>query len=190
MALLQHEINELNIKYRNEIRAATGLDDQRERWALAARKFEPVIDEKRKQIESELLPHQFERLSQLEMQKNLHPQLDSTFSVLRIRDLQLSELQESKIKALAATLDEEMENEARKMREKLIKMREDAKSQIMNELTREQHEQYDKLMGPILENSSTLIRWFQAEEAKQRIKRREKVQEYLKLHSEQEDDPN
>jgi hypothetical protein len=121
---------------------------------------EPGFQRYEDEISKILLPHQFSRLRQLQIQKIIQLSYDSKFGASRLaRLLNLTDEQKQNIEKQSAQFDEEMRNELDEALKRMRVLRETHREKILSEFSVEQVRKYEKLVGPEFLGPSTITSW-------------------------------
>ncbi len=116
-------------------------DERREKFGEIRTKMEALNADTEKQLEKVLLPHQLERLKQIDLQTKLRYRGSSALTGGDVaKALNLTDEQREKLEKRAAEVQEELQTKIRELQA-------DARKKMLDVLTPEQQAQLEKLMG-------------------------------------------
>ena len=147
----QQQLDKLGDELRDEIRTEMrdmfgqmrDLDDdeRRERFDEIRARMEEIRKDAESRVEKVLLPHQFERLKQIDVQARLQRQGAGALTSGQLAEtLSLTPDQQEKLQARAEEVQREMDEQIRQLRA-------DARNKLLEVLTAEQRAKLDALMG-------------------------------------------
>lgn len=120
-------------------------DERRERFGEIRSKMEEMTADIDARLKKSLLPHQYERLKQIDLQTRMRQRGESGLSSGAIADaLELTDAQREKLQQRAEEVREEL-------REKIRQAQAEAREKMMEVLTPEQKAKLDELMGDTFE---------------------------------------
>ena len=139
--------DEMRNKVRDQMRDAFSQaqnlsDDERQaKFGEIRTKMEALSAETEKQLDKVLLPHQLERLKQIDLQTKLQTRGSSALTSGDVaKALNLTDEQRDKLEKRAAEVQEELQT-------KIKQLQADARKKMLDVLTPDQQAQLDKLMG-------------------------------------------
>jgi Spy/CpxP family protein refolding chaperone len=116
-------------------------EDRRARFDEIRTKFETINKDMEKKLDGVLLPHQLERLKQIDLQNKMRQRGASALTGGDIAEaLNLSDEQRDKLEKRAAEVQEELQT-------KIKELQADARKKMIDVLTPEQQVQLQKMMG-------------------------------------------
>ena len=116
-------------------------DERRAKFGEIRTKMESLNADTEKQLEKVLLPHQLERLKQIDLQTKLRYRGSSALTGGDVaKALNLTDEQREKLEKRAAEVQEELQTKIRELQT-------DARKKMLDVLTPEQQSQLEKLMG-------------------------------------------
>jgi Spy/CpxP family protein refolding chaperone len=118
-----------------------GDDERRERFEEIRARLEEANADAEKRLEKVLLPHQFERLKQIDLQSRLQQRGAAALTSGELADtLNLTDDQRAKLEQRAEEVQQELE-------EKIQQLRIEARNKLLDVLTAEQRAKLESLMG-------------------------------------------
>ncbi|HEX3600879.1 MAG TPA: hypothetical protein VHU84_12095 [Lacipirellulaceae bacterium] len=115
--------------------------DRRAKFDEIRKKFESINSDMEKKLDGVLLPHQMERLKQIDLQNKIRQRGANALTSGDVADaLNLSDDQRDKLEKRAAEVQEELQTKIRELQA-------DARKKMIDVLTPEQQAQLQKLMG-------------------------------------------
>lgn len=116
-------------------------EDRRARFAEIRTKMESLNADMEKQLEKVLLPHQLERLKQIQLQSQVQQRGASALTSGDVaKALNLSDEQREKLEKRAAEVQDDLQKQIRQLQA-------DARKKMLDVLTSDQRAQLDKMMG-------------------------------------------
>jgi len=117
-------------------------EERRERMASMREEMEEITAGVSDQVKEVLLPHQYERLQQIQVQQQVTRQgMGGAISGALAEKLGLTEEQQEQMAAKARELQAEIQ-------EKTAQLRQEAQDELLGMLTSEQRAQIEEMMGP------------------------------------------
>ena len=133
-------------------------DDARE---LVTEKLNSAFVAAKSTLEEVLLPHQLARLNQIHQQKRIEPLRDATFGLIKLSDeLELTDKQIKEVEIVAKRNDQLFQKRINEMRSEIIEMRSNMRVEVMQILTDEQRQQYDRNFGVEFLKPYWITHWF------------------------------
>ena len=139
--------DELRDKAREEMRGMfeemrdLSDEERRERFGEIRTRFEKINADMEAELKKSLLPHQFERLKQIDLQARMQRGGTSALTSGEVGDaLALTDEQREKLEQRAAEVREELQGQIRQLQA-------DARKKVLDVLTSEQRAKLEKLMG-------------------------------------------
>jgi Spy/CpxP family protein refolding chaperone len=116
-------------------------DERRAKFGEIRTKFEAINADFEKQLDKVLLPHQLERLKQIDLQNKIQQRGASAITSGDVaKALKLTDEQREKLEKRAVEVQEELQTKIRQLQA-------DARKKMLDVLTPEQQAQLDKMMG-------------------------------------------
>ncbi len=116
-------------------------EDRRARFAEIRTKMESLNADMEKQLEAVLLPHQLERLKQIQLQSQVQQRGASALTSGDVaKALNLTDDQREKLEKRAAEVQDDLQKQIRQLQA-------DARKKMLDVLTSDQRAQLDKMMG-------------------------------------------
>jgi Spy/CpxP family protein refolding chaperone len=116
-------------------------EERRAKFGEIRAKFEEINADAEKQLAKELLPHQMERLKQIDLQTKIRYRgADALTSGDIAKTLNLTDEQRDKLEKRAAEVQQELQTQIRQLQA-------DARKKMLDVLTADQRAQLEKLMG-------------------------------------------
>jgi Spy/CpxP family protein refolding chaperone len=116
-------------------------DERRAKFGEIRTKIEALSADTEKQLDKVLLPHQMERLKQIDLQSKLQSRGASALTSTDVaKALNLTDEQRDKLEKRAAEVQEELQT-------KIKQLQADARKKMLDVLTPDQQAQLDKMMG-------------------------------------------
>ncbi len=116
-------------------------EERRAKFGEIRTKFDAVNADMEKQLDKVLLPHQLERLKQIDLQSKVQQRGASALTSGDVaKALNLTDEQRDKLEKRAAEVQEELQTKIRQLQA-------DARKKMLDVLTPDQQAQLDKMMG-------------------------------------------
>jgi hypothetical protein len=120
-------------------------DERRERFGEIRERLQTIQQDSEKRLSDVLMPHQIERLKQIELQSRLQRQGASALTSDELaQQLGLSAGQQEQLQARAEEVEQEME-------QKIVQLRLEARQKLLEVLTAEQRQKLEAMMGSTIE---------------------------------------
>jgi hypothetical protein len=152
---LKNLLNDYSVRDDLEL---TESDDARE---LVTEKLNSAFVAAKSTLEEVLLPHQLARLNQIHQQKRIEPLRDATFGLIKLSDeLELTDKQIKEVEIVAKRNDQLFQKRIDEMRSEIVEMRSNMRVEVMQILTDEQRQQYDRNFGVEFLKPYWITHWF------------------------------